>query len=383
MTSESPHAGRALGLGQATCLIAGAGIGGGVMAVPALAANVGIGPTLVVMAVAYCVTVVLHIMVAELSRRTDYASELLTIFSRHLFGDRVLWKYLFYVLMCLTLICNLAAYIVGSGDILATLLGWPLIACKALFFVFAAVVVALGLRRIAINEVVAVIVMVALLSPLLIGTVALPHHQPWPATHWRIMPGLAVYGMVMFSLSSLFAVPQAASGLRDDRRRLPVAVVLGLLINLVVTLGIVLCVLASSAPVTEVAIIGWSRALGSGAHAFGSLFIVLAMLTTFWSISLQLSDMTGALLHAGRLRAWLVATVPCFIVALLPVSGFLNLMQLAGGATAVIVAVMAVPAYRNATARQPDLLLGARGRAGWLCGTVIAMYLLMAVGSLV
>ena len=36
-----------------------------------------------------------------------------------------------------------------------------------------------------------------------------------------------------------------------------------------------------------------------------------------------------------------------FAVALLPASGFLNLMQIAGGATAVIVAVMVAPAYRS------------------------------------
>ena len=86
----------------------------------------------------------------------------------------------------------------------------------------------------------------------------------------------------------------------------------------------------------------------NGGRVFGSLFIALSMLGTFWSISLQLSDMTKEYFRAGRFLSWLIATAPSFLLALLPVSGFLALLQIAGGATAVVVACMAVPAYRNA-----------------------------------
>jgi hypothetical protein len=106
------------------------------------------------------------------------------------------------------------------------------------------------------------------------------------------------------------------------------------------------------------------------------------MLGTFWSISLQLSDMTQEYLRAGRFLAWLIATAPSFVLALLPVSGFLGLMQIAGGATAVIVACMAVPAYRNAIHGADGLLLGNLGKSRVLCGIIIIMYLLMAVASL-
>ena len=367
---------------EAVCLVAGAGIGGGVMALPCLVAGAGFWPSVLIMLFAYGITVVLHIMVAELSIRTEYSSELLTIFTRHLFRGSKALRSVFYALMAVTLICNLAAYITGAGDIIADLLGIPIIIAEIVFFICAAAVVFLGLKRIAINEAVTLAVMLAFLAYLVIVTFTLPAHQSFASARWEPSPLLAVYGMAMFSLSSLFAVPQAASGLRGEKKRLTIAVAAGLLINLAVMVIITLSVLLSSDPVTEVAIVGWAAALGGSTRIFGSLFIALAMLGTFWSISLQLSDMTREYFKSGQIIAWLLATSPSFLLALLPVSGFLGLMQIAGGATAVVVACMAVPAYRNAISGADGLLLGNMGKGRLLCGSIMVMYLLMAIASL-
>lgn len=366
---------------EAACLVAGAGIGGGVMAVPYLAQQVGFFATVVIAVVAYSVTLILHIMVAELAIRTDYSSELLTVFSKHLFRGKTPLRIGFYILMAVTLICNLAAYITGSGEILSGLGNIPLIAGKIIFFIFAAAVVFLGLKKIAVNEVIALAVMflflaiMAVLSFLNPGTISDTISAPAPL--------LATYGMIMFSLSSLFAVPQAASGLSHSRKKLVRSIVFGLLINLTVIIVITASVLFCSEPVTEVAVVGWSKALGPTVNILGSLFIFLAMLGTFWSISLQLCDMTGAFFKAGHRYSWLAGTLPCFIVALLPMTGFLDLMQIAGGATAVIVALMVVPAYNNSirTAPQNELLLGKIGKSKLVACVVILMYVLMAAAS--
>ena len=393
---------RELNMVEAVCLVAGAGIGGGVMAVPYLAARTGFLPALLIMLGAYAITVVLHIMVAELSIRTGYSSELLTVFTKHLFRGRRFLRGAFYVLMAITLACNLAAYITGAGEILANLLGLHTALAETIFFVFAALVVFLGLKRVAVNEVFALAAMLVFLATLVVRSFALPSHGPLGPALWEPSPVLAVYGLAMFSLSSLFAVPQAASGLRGAKHLLPLAVALGLFFNLAVMAVITLCALLCSDPVTEVAIVGWTASLGGPTRIFGSLFIVLAMLGTFWSISLQLSDMTKEYFRAGRAFSWLAATAPSFLLALLPASGFLALMQIAGGGTAVVVACMAVPAYRIAVRGTgglrpgpdrlllgPDkllpeldrLLLGPLGKSRLLCGAIIAMYLLMAVAS--
>ena len=366
---------------EATCLVAGAGIGGGVMAVPYLAQKAGLVSSIIIAVIAYAVTLVLHIMVAELSVRTDYSGELLTVFTKHLFRGKKPLQIGFYILMAVTLICNLAAYITGSGEILSQLLSVPLIVGKITFFILAAVVVFLGLKKIAVNEVVTLAMMflflgiMAVLSFIKPGAIAPASPAP--------VPMLAVYGMIMFSLSSLFAVPQAASGLSHSRKKLVLSVILGLAINLIVTVTIMVCVLFCSESVTEVAVVGWTKALGPAVNVLGSLFVFLAMLGTFWSISLQLCDMTGAFFGIKHRLSWLVGTLPCFVVAILPISGFLDLMQIAGGATAVIVALMVVPAYNNSirAASHREILLGRIGKNTLLVYAVMLMYLLMAISS--
>ena len=374
---------RELRLVEAVCLVAGAGIGGGIMAVPYLAARAGFWPALLIMLVALTVSLTLHLMIAELSIRTDYSSELLTVFSRHLFRNRKSLRLVFYVLMAITLICLLAAYITGASDILVDLFGLPAALAKILYFAVAAAVVFGGLKRLAINEVVAVSIMLTLLALLVITTLLLPAHRALAVAPGEPSALLAVYGMAMFSFSSLFAVPQAAAGLRGNKRRLVLAVGLGLLINVVVTITITMCAIISSEPVTQVAIIGWAAALGGIMRALGPLFIVLAMLTTFWSISLQLADMTREFFHTSRIPSWLLATMPAFLMALLPLSRFLELMQIAGGATAIIIALMAVPAYRSAVRGADRLLLGRAGKSRAVCSIIIGMYLLMAIASFV
>jgi len=366
---------------QASCLVAGAGIGGGVMAVPYLAQRTGFLPALAIAAIAYAVTLLLHLMVAELSIRTDFSSELLSVFSRHLFQNKKPLRIGFYILMTVTLICNLAAYIAGAGEILSQIAQIPLIVGKTIFFLLAATVVFLGLKKIAINEVVNLSIMLLFLAIMAVLSISNPGHLTLSES--SLAPMLAVYGMIMFSLSSLFAVPQAASGLAHSKRQLITAVALGLLINLIVIIVITACAMYSSQPVTEVAIVGWAKALGPIVNVLGSLFIFLAMLGAFWSISLQLCDMTGAFFKVGHRISWLIGTLPCFVVALLPMAGFLQLMQIAGGATAVIVALMVVPAYLNsirATA-STEVLLGKIGKSKLMAFAIMFMYILMAVGS--
>ncbi len=366
---------------EATCLVAGAGIGGGVMAVPYLVQQIGLFSALIIAVISYTVTFILHMMVAELSVRTDYSGELLTVFSKHLFRGKKTLRIGFFVLMSITLVCNLAAYITGSGDILSSLVNTPLIASKIIFFILAAAVVFFGLKKVAVNEVIALSVMFLFLVTMAILSFLKPGQIPYQEPSLAYLP--AAYGMIMFSLSSLFAVPQAASGLAHSWRKLIPAVFLGLLINLSVTILITVCVLYSARPVTEVAIVGWAKALGPLVNVSGSLFVFLAMLGTFWSISLQLCDMTESFLKTGRRMSWLLGTLPCFIVALLPVAGFLDLMQIAGGATAVIIALMVVPAYRNSiqAATYNDIMLRKLGKSKWVAFAVMGMYILMAIAS--
>jgi len=157
---------------------------------------------------------------------------------------------------------------------------------------------------------------------------------------------------------------------------------LGLGNNLVLIIVISFCALLASKEVTELAMTGWSAGIGQWAMIAGSIFTVLAMITTYWSISLALSDIVEEQLKWNKRLCWILATVPSLALALLNIGGFLAFLELAGGAIAIIVAVLVVPTFRNARKELPGSMLGPfAGDAAQLA--VVIAYLLMAVGNLV
>ena len=138
----------------------------------------------------------------------------------------------------------------------------------------------------------------------------------------------------------------------------------------------------ASKEVTEVAMVGWSAGIGTWAQIVGGIFTILAMLTTYWSISLALGSIVQEQTKLGTRACWILATLPSLVLSLLPLGGFMEFMRLAGGLIAIVVAVMVVPAYRNARNEVSGSLLGKYGGTAMQIIIFIA-YILMGIGSVV
>ena len=151
--------------------------------------------------------------------------------------------------------------------------------------------------------------------------------------------------------------------------------------NLIIILIINFCSLLASEQVTEVAMTGWSAGIGVWAQILGGVFTLLAMITTYWSLSLALSDIVTETIHTERRLSWLIATLPSLLIALVNPVGFLGIMRLGGGLISIIIAVMVVPAYINSRKDGTETIL--RNRSKWVWAVVIAAYILMGIGSMV
>ena len=128
--------------------------------------------------------------------------------------------------------------------------------------------------------------------------------------------------------------------------------------------------------------VGWSRGIGKWAELIGSVFTLLAMLTTYWSISLALSDIVEEQTRLSKRVCWVIATLPSLLLALVPMGGFMEFMRLAGGLIAIIVAVMVIPAFRKCRNEEGDSIFKKYGGTG-LQIFIALMYVLMAVGNVV
>ena len=91
---------------EAACIITGYGIGSGVMSMPYLAQRIGIINASVILLLAFAASCVLHLMIAELSLKTEDGGQIISCLNRFLFKGKYK-KYLsasFFILMLLVLL---------------------------------------------------------------------------------------------------------------------------------------------------------------------------------------------------------------------------------------------------------------------------------------
>ena len=368
---------------EAACIITGYGIGAGVLSMPYMAARNGLILSTLILILSLLASYVLHLMIAEIALKEGNGGQIISCLNRFLFRGKTkqVLTVIFFVLMAVILVTNLAAYISGAEEIIVGLLPIPSIAAKLLFYVVAASVVLFGLKAVGVSEKIAVTVIFALIAALAVASL-LNIRNPLSLSAGSLNDALAYYGLAMFAMSAFFSVPQAVEGLSGDTKKIRKAVFLGLLNNFILILVISVCSLLSSTEITELAMVGWSAGIGLWAQLIGGLFTVLAMLTTYWSLSLALGGIVDDMLHTGTKISWLLATLPSLILVLFDAAGFLDLMRTAGGLIAIIIAVMVVPAYHNARRDVPENNLLRRSGLPLEIVIVIA-YILMAVGSVV
>ena len=368
---------------QAACIICGYGVGSGIMTLPYLAERAGIVPSLVIVGLAFFFSYCMHMMLAELVMGAGSDAQIISVFRRFLFrgphGNAVVAVLFAFTLV--VLVANLAAYITGGAEVLEAA-GLPPLAAKLAFYVVAALVVFLGLKVLGVSESVTVGIIVVIVAVLAVASL-----MNW-SNDFELAVGqpnelLAFYGMAAFAFVAFFSVPQAVEGLGGDPAEVRRAILIGLGLNLAFILVIVACALAASTEVTELAILGWSEGIGLWAQVLGSAFTLLAMLTTYWSISLALSDIVEEQTRWNRRLCWLVATLPSLLLVLVNTGSFLDTMRTVGGLIAVMIAVLVVPAFRRCRKENGALLLGDALASTPMQVAVVVAFLLMAVGSAV
>jgi len=391
--SESTHT--RLSFTQATSIIAGYGIGGGVLAVPYLVSLNGIVVSTLVIIVAYAASLVLHLLIGEMCTGDGSGRQIVELYRKYLFTGKfgVAFTWIFFVVMGVVFLANLAAYVSGGDEVLRQSMGLPSTWGALAFYLVAASIAALGLKALGIAEQWAVGSMAMLFVVLALATIAMRVGAGGPAPAWGAAVStqfttpsraVALFGMTMFCFSAFFSVPQAVAGLRDRPGLINKAIAAGLGINGIIILLVTVMSLIASDEVTQIATVGWARTLGPWAEAAGTAFVIIAMLTSYWSISFALSTMIEERLKVKRIVAWLIATLPTLFIAIAGFGGFLDFMRTAGGGIAILIAVLFLPAYHGyRKTRSGCSILPRLVDRAWASWFVALAYVAMAIGSIV
>ena len=370
---------------EASSLIMGAGVGAGILAVPYFASLSGFSVYVVVLALAYAASCLLHLMLAEVMFRTGRELQLVELMRRYVFrgkaGAWLVWPV--FGLLVIAFVANLSAYISGEGEIVAKLTGLPPRAAELVVYAFSAGVVLFGLKVVGVFEKFGAMAMFALVLALAVGAFTVPFRlRLAPRGDWR--GALALYGMVMYGYYAFFSVPQVVKGLSPDRRGAVRSIVTGLAMNGVLMTIVVVVSLGISREVTKLAVIGVTDALGGWADIAGSLFTLLALMTSYWSVSLALADILHERTGVHPKIGWVLATLPSLLLLYAGIWRFMEWLRLAGGATAIVVVLITLPMFVNARRSgdvpDPAWSLGRWGGPAVLAFVLIAS-LLMVAGS--
>ena len=369
---------------EATSIIVGHGVGAGILAVPYLASRAPWWDFLWILSLAYAVNLLLHLMIAELSLNNKGA-QFVKCFENELFTGRFkkVATWIVFGFLAFSVLCNVASFITGSAAVFTSWFGLSSWAGMLIYYVIAGLVVFFGMKIVGICEKYSVIAMVLVIGILFVATV-MGQTSALPATFIASTNAMALYSTVAFSLSAVMSVPQVVKGVSGDRKKIVSAIAAGTGINafLIIVVTFMTLLGAGQAITKNGALVDLSASLGGWVSIVGYVFSLLALSTSFWANTLNMRDIIAEQTKWNLRLCWLLATLPCLILALCGMSSFVGFARLAG-VIQVLTGIGIIIAYNRSRRRAGQSLIC--GKFGTLPFQIIVILgsIMATVGSVI
>lgn len=369
---------------EATSIIVGHGVGAGILAVPYLASRAPWWDFLWILALAYIINLLLHLMIAELSLNNSGA-QFVKCFENELFTGRFkkVASWIVFAFLGFSVLCNVASFITGSAAVFSSWLGIKPWVGMIIYYVTAGLIVFFGMKIVGISEKYSVIAMVLVIGILFVATVT-SEMSALPSTFIAASNSMALYSTVAFSLSAVMSVPQVVKGVAGDRKKIVSAITAGTGINafLIIIVTFMTLLGAGQAISKNGALVDLSASLGGWVSIVGYIFSLLALSTSFWANTLNMRDIIAEQTKWNLKLCWLLATFPCLILALCGMTSFVGFARLAG-IIQVLTGIGIIIAYSRSRKRTgQSLICGKFGQLPFqllvILGSIIA-----SVGSVI
>ena len=331
---------------EAISMIVGNSIGTGIIAVPYLAVRNSMWDVVWMVAFAYIVNVILHLIIAELSYNNG-GVQLVKSFEGELFHGKMkkIFSWIMFIVYGLAIMVGVSGNINGGAQIFVNWFGLPLWAAQLIYYLIAGSVVFMGMKAVGIAQKYSVALLLIIVAVMSAGTFLHPRNTLYTAP-FHINNLLALYSMVVFATSANQAVIQVVKGLNGDSKRIRKTIFTGFGLSSLFVLVVTLTVLLGTkgAVDKELAYMQLGESIGGWALILAGIFSLFALLTTFWSNTLALRDVVHEQVGTGNRVSWLIATVPCILFAIFGVSSFIVLTRIMSGVV-VLVSIMLVLTY--------------------------------------
>lgn len=337
---------------EAISMIVGNSIGTGIIAVPFLARKNSMLTVILLSLLAYCINVVLHLVIAELSYNNG-GKQLVKSFEGELFQgkSKKYFSWFMFVVYGLAIMVGVSGNINGGAQIFVNWFDLPFKQAQILYYLLAGVVVFMGMKAVGIAQKYSVILLFVIVGVMSVGTFMMPK-QPLVAAPFKFNNFLALYSMTVFATSANQAVIQVVKGLDGDVKEIRNTIFTGFAISTAFVLLVTVTVLlgCSGEVDKELAYMQLGENIGEWAVVLAGIFSLFALLTTFWTHTLALRDVVHEQVGLDNRICWVLATVPCILFAIFGVNSFMVLTRLMSGVV-VLVSIMLVLTYGKSRKR--------------------------------
>jgi amino acid permease len=318
---------RQMKLWEAVALILGGMIGAGVLGIPYAVAKVGVTIGVVYIITLGLLMIGLNLMVGEIAVRTNQPLQIVGFAGKYLGSwGKIAMSALVYIIT----FSVLAVYIIGEGDTLSALFGGSSLWWGVGFWLMGSFFLALGIETIKRAE---MFLLLGILTVVfLVIAFSAPHLQFQHFIYHNFSNFFFPYGVILFALSGVGAIPEAHALLEKRNINFKKAIIIaggvGVLIYILFT---VVVVGVTGEETTEVATVGLGRTIGQCVFVLGNLFAALAMGGCFLINGLTLRDSLSWDFKFSQRKSVLLVTLIPLVIYLGGLRSFIAAIDLVGG----------------------------------------------------
>jgi len=345
---------------EGVATLTGTIIGAGVLGMPYIIAKAGFLTGAITLLALGIMVIFMYLYLGEIVLRTKGNHQLTGYAEIYLGG----WgKKLMFLTMLVGIYGALAAYLIGSSEILSKFLGGAQGNWLMAYFLIIASIIYFGLKWVEKCEVFLGIFLFIII--LLITFTAMGHVEISNLSEFSISRLFMPYGVILFAYLGMAAIPEMKEEMASNLKDMKKAVVIGATIPIAIYFLFSLAVVGSvglekfnSLDANDrIATIALSSIVGEKIFLVGNLFAVLAMTTSFLVLGVALKEMFIFDYRLSHNKAWILTMAIPLIIVMLGFTNFIEALSLtgifAGGIEGILIVLMALNAKKLGN-RKPE-----------------------------
>jgi len=309
---------------ESIAILVGTQVGAGVLGLPYAASRVGFFLALFIL---FGITLLmLFTALIVLKYSAEMGGMQMSNMAEKILGKAGGW--VMYVSIFIMSFGALLAYVAGMGNVFSSLLGVNEMLSAILFWLFASIIIYLGLEASGKTELIMSFFMLLLF--IVVIFMLLPNAKVENGLYTDFGGVLSMIGVAIFSLGCHTVIPDVYNGL-GDYKKAKKAVILSFIIPAIIYAIFMASFLFSFGKNTpQIATQALESIYRKAGNIIGNVIPMVAITTSYIGVALAQQSNTKYFFNIKKIYAWLITVIPPLAVYLLGIKNFADILAFAG-----------------------------------------------------